>query len=156
MNRILLLLLLFALVPCLLKAQQVAAIDTSDIYYTTLKRYCEDRELKSTVILVEKESVFTDNIPSAIGTVKVEVIDLDNLHFNKGEIKIVFRFSMLPYKPGRHNRFDVMLTEYHVTLKSKGKDKAFGLRDCGGATMGFDFDCERQKLVPASYYLIQH
>lgn len=139
---------LMTLILCLgnnLKAQIATNTELSDstnIYYQSFKRYCEQINKKADFLFVEENHYITKSLPEEFNGQKIKVVnvvELQNLLKDKNQVQLL-RLVPLRMKDGD---FFVNIIVFNVAVKRKH----FDFVNEGGMSIVYSYDTEHKTFI---------
>jgi len=139
---------LMTLILCLgnnLKAQIATNTELSDstnIYYQSFKRYCEQINKKADFLFVEENHFITKSLPEEFNGQKIKVVnvvELQNLLKDKNQVQLL-RLVPLRMKDGD---FFVNIIVFNVAVKRKH----FDFVNEGGMSIVYSYDTEHKTFI---------
>jgi len=136
------------LILCLgnnLKAQIATNTELSDstnIYYQSFKRYCEQINKKADFLFVEENHFITKSLPEEFNGQKIKVVnvvELQNLLKDKNQVQLL-RLVPLRMKDGD---FFVNIIVFNVAVKRKH----FDFVNEGGMSIVYSYDTEHKTFI---------
>ena len=117
-------------------------LDSTNIYYQSLKYFCESRIDTTYHIYIEYDNLTTNSIPERFGLHKITVLNLSEIKkkLKKEDELIVTKIVPLRVENGE---FYVTIIDFKVTYSKRN----FDFVNIGGDKYVYSFDCSSNKFI---------
>lgn len=128
-----------------LKAQiatNTEAPDSTNIYYQSFKKYCEQINKKTDLLLVEENNFITKSLPEELGGQKIKVVNVVELQKLLKDKKQVQLLRLIPLRM-KDGDFFVNIIVFNVAVKRKH----FDFINEGGISVVYSYDTEHKTFI---------